>query len=175
MVNKVFLVGFMGSGKTTIGKYIARDMKWDFIDMDDYFVSKYMCSIKDFFAHRGEDEFRKAENEIVNELSQKQNIVVATGGGAPCFYDNMDVMNKSGLTIYISVEPAILANRLKNAKSERPLIADKTDEELLDYIKSKLEEREPFYRKARMITDGESVPFANYRTLIEMFPEDLYL
>jgi shikimate kinase len=86
----------------------------------------------------------------------------------------MEIMNKSGLSIYISVVPEILATRLSKAKSERPLVADKSDSELLDYIKAKLDEREPFYRKARMITDGEAVPFANYRTLIEMFPEDLY-
>jgi shikimate kinase len=174
MVNRVFLVGFMGSGKTTIGKYIARDMGWTFVDMDDYFVQKHNCSIKEYFANEGEESFRKAEHEIVKELSTMDKIVVATGGGAPCYYDNMEIMNKSGLSIYISVVPEILATRLSKAKSERPLVADKSDSELLDYIKAKLDEREPFYRKARMITDGEAVPFANYRTLIEMFPEDLY-
>jgi shikimate kinase len=174
MVNKVFLVGFMGCGKTTIGKYIARDMGWTFIDMDNFFVDKYNCSIKEFFATKGEDEFRKAEHAIVEELCTMENIVVATGGGAPCYYDNMELINKSGLSIYISVEPSILSKRLVNAKSERPLIADKDDSELTEYIKSKLAEREPFYRKARMITDGEAVPFSNYRSLIEMFPEDLY-
>lgn len=174
MVNRVFLIGFMGSGKTTIGKFIARDMGWKFIDMDDYFVQMKGCSVKEFFAREGEEAFRKSEREIVKELCIKENVVIATGGGAPCYYDNIDIMNRAGLTIYISVEPAILAKRLSKAKAERPLIAEKDDSELLNYISAKLAEREPFYRKARMITDGEVVPFSNYRSLIEMFPEDLY-
>lgn len=172
MVKRVFLVGFMGSGKSTIGKYIANDMKWEFIDMDNYFEKKHNCTIKEYFAQYGEDQFRVAENEVVKELSTAENAVIATGGGAPCYYDNMDIMNSAGATIYINVEPEDLANRLSKAKSKRPLLADKSDEELLDYIKSKLGEREEHYRKAKMVVDGEHMPFSAYITLIEMLPEE---
>ncbi|MCQ2202832.1 MAG: shikimate kinase [Bacteroidales bacterium] len=172
MVKRVFLVGFMGSGKSTIGKYIANDMKWEFIDMDNYFEKKHNCTIKEYFAKYGEDQFRVAENEVVKELSTAENAVIATGGGAPCYYDNMDIMNSAGATIYINVEPEDLANRLSKAKSKRPLLADKSDEELLDYIKSKLGEREEHYRKAKMVVDGEHMPFSAYKTLIEMLPEE---
>lgn len=172
MVKRVFLVGFMGSGKSTIGKYIANDMKWEFIDMDNYFEKKHNCTIKEYFAKYGEDQFRVAENEVVKELSTAENAVIATGGGAPCYYDNMDIMNSAGATIYINVEPEDLANRLSKAKSKRPLLANKSDEELLDYIKSKLGEREEHYRKAKMVVDGERMPFSAYKTLIEMLPEE---
>lgn len=172
MVKRVFLVGFMGSGKTTIGKHLAKDMKWQFIDMDDYFEKKHECKIKEFFAKYGEAQFRIAENEVVKELATQENVVVATGGGAPCYYDNMEIMNAAGATIYINVEPRDLAKRLKNAKADRPLLADKSDEELLDYITSKLNERDGHYRKAHMTVDGEHLPFGAYKTLVEMYPED---
>jgi len=172
MINRVFLVGFMGSGKSTIGRYISSDMKWRFIDMDDYFEKKHQCTIKEFFAKHGEDQFRVAENEVVRELTSLENVVIATGGGAPCYYDNMDIMNAAGLTIYIDVQPSDLANRLKKAKANRPLLADKSDDELLQYIESKLAERESHYRKAHMVVDGENLPFSTYKTLIQMFPEE---
>lgn len=172
MVNRVFLIGFMGSGKSTIGRYISSDMKWRFIDMDDYFEQKHQCTIKEFFAKYGEDKFRIAENEVVRELSSATDAVIATGGGAPCYFDNMEIMNKAGLTIYLDVQPSDLANRLKKAKDNRPLLADKTDEQLLSYIESKLAEREQHYRKAHMVVDGEHLPFATYKTLIQMFPEE---
>lgn len=171
MVSRIFLVGFMGCGKSTIGKYIAADLKWQFIDMDAFFEEKHKCTISNYFALFGEDGFRKAENEVVAELSTVQNAVIATGGGAPCFFNNMDIMHNSGLVIYISVEPADLANRLRNAKDSRPLIAQKTDEELLSYITEKLSEREPSYRKAHIIVDGEHLPFSAYKTLINMYNE----
>ena len=172
MVNKVFLIGFMGSGKTTIGRYIAQDMNWEFIDMDSYFEHKHNCTISQFFAEYGEDKFREAEHEVVCELASKQNAVIATGGGAPCYFDNIEVMRRAGLTIYIDVEPSDLAKRLKSAKANRPLLANKTDDELLDYITTKLAEREPYYRKAHMTVDGEHLPFSTYRTLISMFPDE---
>ncbi|MBP5419455.1 MAG: shikimate kinase [Bacteroidales bacterium] len=172
MKNRVFLVGYMGSGKTTIGRYLAHDLGWSFIDMDDYFEQKHQCTIKEYFAQYGEDAFRDAEHAVVEELCSISNAVVATGGGAPCFFDNMDKMVAAGATIYISVEPEILAARLSKAKDKRPLIAEKTDEELLAYIKEKLAEREPFYRKAKLIVDGERLPFSMYKLLVESMPFD---
>lgn len=172
MKNRVFLVGYMGSGKTTIGRYLAHDLGWSFIDMDDYFEQKHQCTIKEYFAKYGEDGFRDAEHAVVEELCSISNAVVATGGGAPCFFDNMDKMVAAGATIYISVEPEILAARLSKAKDKRPLIAEKTDEELLAYIKEKLAEREPFYRKAKLIVDGERLPFSMYKLLVESMPFD---
>ncbi len=171
MTKRIFLVGFMGCGKSTIGKYIAHDLNWDFVDMDSFFEEKHQCTISQYFERYGEDGFRKAENEVVAELSKQNNAIIATGGGAPCFFNNMDIMLSAGLVIYINVEPTDLCHRLRNAKNNRPLLAQKTDDELLSYISSKLSEREPFYRRAHIVVDGEHLPFSAYRTLIELHNE----
>lgn len=169
MVDRVFLVGYMGSGKTTIGRYVAQDLGWRFIDMDDYVESKIGCTISDYFASHGEAAFRKAEAEAVRELVKEDKVVVATGGGSPCFEGNMDVMRHGGLTIYIEVSPANLAKRLAPAKAKRPIIAGKSDDELESFIATQLAGREPFYRKAAMVVDGEALPFAAYKMFIEAF------
>ena len=172
MVKNVFLIGYMGCGKSTIGRYIAKDMGWQFIDMDSLFEQKHNCTISQFFAQHGEEQFRKEESKVVKELAQTTNSVIATGGGAPCFADNMQVMNAAGLTIYISVEPEDLALRLKKAKDNRPLIANKSDDELVGFIQQQLKAREPHYRKAHMVVDGSALPFSAYKLFIETFPED---
>ncbi len=168
-MERVFLIGYMGCGKSTIGRYIAKDMGWRFIDMDDFVEKQIGCSISQFFADKGEDEFRKAEAQALKTLTSEHNAIIATGGGAPCHFDNIDVMRAAGLTIYIKVEPQVLAARLKDAKNQRPLLAGKSDDELLDFISSQLKNREPFYSKAEMSVDGDRLPFSAYKPFIETF------
>ncbi len=168
-MERVFLIGYMGCGKSTIGRYIAKDMGWRFIDMDDFVEKQIGCSISQFFADKGEDEFRKAEAQALKNLASEHNAIIATGGGAPCHFDNIDVMRAAGLTIYIKVEPQVLAARLKDAKNQRPLLAGKSDDELLDFISSQLKSREPFYSKAEMSVDGDRLPFSAYKPFIETF------
>jgi len=168
-MERVFLIGYMGCGKSTIGRYIAKDMGWRFIDMDDFVEKQIGCSISQFFADKGEDEFRKAEAQALKTLASEHNAIIATGGGAPCHFDNIDVMRAAGLTIYIKVEPQVLAARLKDAKNQRPLLAGKSDDELLDFISSQLKSREPFYSKAEMSVDGDRLPFSAYKPFIETF------
>lgn len=168
-MERVFLIGYMGCGKSTIGRYIAKDMGWRFIDMDSYVESQIGCTISQFFADKGEDEFRKAEAQALKNLATEHNVVIATGGGAPCHFDNIDVMRAAGLTIYIKVEPEVLAARLKDAKNQRPLIAGKSDDELLSFISAQLQKREPFYSKAEMSVDGDRLPFSAYKPFIETF------
>ena len=122
-MERVFLIGYMGSGKSTIGRYVAKDMGWRFIDMDDYVERRLGCTISEFFAKHGEEAFRQAEAEALRELAKEPKAIIATGGGAPCHFDNMEVMRAAGLTIYIKVEPGELAARLKGAKTKRPIIA----------------------------------------------------
>lgn len=169
MVDRVFLIGYMGSGKTTIGRYVAKDLGWRFIDMDDYVESRIGCTISDYFARHGEAAFRKAEAEAVRCLVKEEKAVIATGGGSPCFEGNMDVMRRGGLTIYIEVSPANLAGRLMTARAKRPILANKTDEELEAFIAAQLKAREPFYRRAAMVVDGEALPFSAYKMFIEAF------
>ncbi len=169
MVERVFLIGYMGSGKSTIGRYVASDMGWRFIDMDDYVESRIGCTISQYFASHGEPAFREAEAEALAELAKEKNVIVATGGGAPCHHGNVNTMNAAGLTIYINVEPTELAKRLAPARAHRPLIANKTDEELEAFIAEQLKLREPFYRKAMMVVDGAALPFSAYKMFIEAF------
>lgn len=172
MVSRVFLVGFMGCGKSTIGRHLAKDLGWEFIDMDDYIEQQQGCTIKQIFADKGEAAFRQIETTVIEELGQKDNVVIATGGGAPCFGQNAEIMRRSGLMLFISVEPVDLVKRLSKAKANRPLLADKSDAELLQYVTDKLTERMPSYRRAHMIVDGEKWPFSAYASLVSMFPEE---
>lgn len=173
MISRVFLVGFMGCGKTTIGRFIARDMGWQFIDMDDFFEQKHQCTINEYFAQYGENGFRDAEHQVITELCKVEHAIIATGGGAPCFFNNMELMRHSGATIYINVAPEQLTERLIKNSSSRPLLAGKSADEMLIYVKQKLNERETFYRQAHMIVDGENVPFSSYKMFITMFPNDI--
>lgn len=155
-MERVYLIGYMGCGKTTIGKRLAKSLGWDVIDMDSRIESRYRKTIPDIFASEGEESFRKKERFILEELSALENVVVSTGGGAPCFFDNIDVMNSSGLCVYIRMTPEALAARLKNAKANRPLLKDKTEEELTNFIKEQLEKRRAFYEQARYVIDNDN-------------------
>ncbi len=151
---RVYLIGYMGSGKTTVGKSLAKALQYDFIDLDEYFEEKYKISVSDFFARYDEIAFRKIESRIINESKEWSNVVVSTGGGAPCFFDNMQQMNINGITVYLKMSFAALKNRLQNAKRQRPLISGKTDEELEQFIAENLSKREPFYNQAKIIFEG---------------------
>lgn len=147
----IFLIGFMGSGKTTLGKQLASKLGYRFIDMDEVIEKKYQMTVSEIFAKQGEDEFRRAENEVLQELIKRENCVIATGGGAPCFHNNMELMNESGFTVYIKVDPEIIVQRLKVAHTSRPLIKDKSEAEMLEYTQLKLAERSPFYSRSKLV------------------------
>lgn len=154
----IFICGFMGCGKTTQGKKLAKEMGYYFIDLDDYISNKYDNTITDLFQEVGEDEFRKIESISLQEcINDNMKALIATGGGTPCFNNNMDLMKANGKVIYLKMEPEALYNRLFNAKNERPLIKDKANEEMLLYIENLLKVREPFYSKADIITSGVTV------------------
>lgn len=143
----------MGCGKTTTGKRIAKKYGLDFIDLDHYIENRYFKTIPQLFEEKGEDGFRQIEHNMLIEVSEFENAVISTGGGAACFFDNMDIMNKSGETIYLKANPENLFKYLKTATQNRPLLQGKNDEELLQFIKEGLEKREPFYMKAKHIMD----------------------
>ena len=171
-VERVYLIGFMGSGKSTIGRFIGTDIGWKCIDMDHVFEKEHNCTISHFFETHGEQAFREEEGKILQKLSTEKNIIISTGGGTPCHNNNMEIMKSTGLTIYIQVDPEELKKRLSSAKETRPLLSAKKEDELLQYIKTKLSEREPFYNRAHMIVDGVALPFYSYKMLIELFPAE---
>jgi shikimate kinase len=151
---KIFLIGFMGSGKSTIGRKLARFLRYSFIDLDMLIENKAGMSIAEYFSENGEDHFRELERDILQKTEFEPNTVIATGGGAPCYYDNMDWMNRHGKTVYLLMEPKALANRLQNSKTERPLVKGLNGEELVNFIRLKLGSRETFYLESNYIVNG---------------------
>jgi shikimate kinase len=150
----VYLIGFMGSGKTTAGKALASRTGWSFIDLDKKIENHTGKSVPDIFFEHGEEYFRKVESEVLMNLKASENIVVATGGGTPCYNENMEYMINSGITVYLRMTPEKLFKRLEDSRAERPLIRDLKNEELQSFIEQKLAEREKYYLRAAIIIDG---------------------
>lgn len=163
----VFLIGFMGCGKTTHGRKLANFLKVDFIDLDELFEQQN-GTISNYFAVFGEEKFRKAESELLKNTVYPENAIVSTGGGLPIFFDNLDWMKQHGTVIYLQVVPGIIASRLSNAKNERPLLKHKSGEELLQFITQKLVERQPFYLQAHLIADGASLTPRKLAALLKL-------
>jgi shikimate kinase len=152
--NKVYIIGFMGSGKTTTGMKLAGMLGWTFTDLDRSIEEHTGLSIPGIFATHGETWFRKVESEMLRNLSSATNIIVSTGGGAPCYDDNMDYMLETGLTLYLKLTPGQLKSRLSGTNGERPLIKDLGEEGLLSFIEEKLAVREKWYSRAELIFNG---------------------
>ena len=149
----IFLVGYMGCGKSTKAKQLAHRLECPVIDLDAEIVNQSGKTIAEYFEAYGESGFRDYESEMLKTYPYPETCVVATGGGLPCFFDNMDWMNNRGLTIYLQMTPAALVSRLHN-RHKRPLIKDLNDEELFVFIEEKLKERDLFYTKAKLIVDA---------------------
>lgn len=152
---RIFLIGYMGAGKTTLGRAFAREMNLSFIDLDWYIEERYHKTVRQVFEERGESGFRELEKKMLHEAAEFEDVVIATGGGTPCFFDNIDYMNSYGDTVFMDVDIKVLFRRLKIAKQQRPLLAEKTDEELKELIGTALEKRLPFYLKAKYTFNGE--------------------
>lgn len=143
----------MGAGKTTVGKALAKEMGLQFYDLDWYIESRMRKTVPQIFAERGEEGFRLIERNMLHEVAEFENVILSCGGGTPCFFDNMDYMNGQGDVIYLKAEPEVLYKHLLMGKTERPLLKNKTPEELITFIKEQLKLREPFYTKARHVLD----------------------
>ena len=154
-MKRIYLIGYMGSGKTTVGNRLAKKLCFQFVDIDHFIENRYRKTINDIFSEKGEDAFREMEHEALKELSLFENVVISTGGGAPCFYNNMELMNKSGFTVYLKTSPDELAKRLKNGKHQRPLLKDKATEEIFSFITENMAKRDFYYTQAKLILDVE--------------------
>ena len=152
-MRRIILIGYMGSGKTTVGKALSKETGMMFYDLDWYIESRMRRSVSQIFAERGEEGFRQVEYNMLHEVAEFENVIISCGGGTPCFFDNMDYLNQQGDVVYLKATPETLYKHLLMAKVERPLLKGKTKEELLEFIKTQLSTREAFYNKARYHLD----------------------
>lgn len=151
---KIYLIGYMGCGKTYTGRRISDKYGLQFIDLDAYIEKRQFKTIPQLFQERGEEEFRKLERAMLEEVSAMEDVIISTGGGTACFFDNIELMNQTGETIYLQASVDTLFDYLKTAKKGRPLLAQKNDEELYEFINENFKKREPYYLQARHILDS---------------------
>ena len=150
-MTRIILIGYMGAGKTTVGRKLANALGIAFYDLDWYIESRMRKTVKQIFDEGGEESFRRIERNMLHEVAEFEDVVISCGGGTPCFFDNMDYLNRQGETVYLQAEPAVLLQHLKMGKGVRPLLLGKTEEELTEYITAQLGEREKFYLKAKHV------------------------
>lgn len=154
-MTRIILIGYMGSGKTTLGKALSKELGLPFFDLDWYIENRFCRTVSQLFAERGEDGFRQLERAMLHEVAEFENVVIAAGGGTPCFFDNIDYMNRQAQTVYLKTTPEVLFRHLHMGKQKRPLLNGKTDEELRAYIVDSLAHRAPFYEKAGYILNTD--------------------
>ncbi|MDA3907236.1 MAG: shikimate kinase [Bacteroidales bacterium] len=147
---RIYLIGYMGSGKSSMGKKLAARLGYSFLDLDSLIEEEQKQSVSDIFAEKGENAFRSFERLALHQTFEMENIVVSTGGGTPVFFDNMSLMNEKGLCIYLKSDSDVLVNRLLPNQHLRPLIAKLSKEELSVFINEQIKKRSPFYEKAKM-------------------------
>lgn len=147
-MTRIFLIGYMGAGKTTLGRALAAAIGVEFIDLDCYIEERFRKTVSQIFAEKGEEEFRSIERRMLHEVGEFENVIISTGGGTPCFFDNVEYMNAQGTTVFLDVPLERLFIRLSIARSKRPLIKDKNDDELRTFIGEQLQKRLPHYSKA---------------------------
>lgn len=150
---RIILIGFMGAGKTTVGKALAAELGVPFYDLDWFITTRYRRSVSEIFAERGEEGFRDLERRMLHETAEFEDIVLSCGGGTPCFFDNMEYMNSLADTIYLKATPEVLAVHLRMGKGKRPLLEGKSPTELEEYVREMLQNREPYYTQAKHTID----------------------
>ena len=152
-MKRIVLIGYMGSGKTTVGKALAKEIGLPFYDLDWYIENRMRKKVSQIFAERGEEGFRLIEHNMLHEVAEFEDVIISCGGGTPCFFDNMDYLNQQAQVVYLRCEPEVLRQHLLMGKGDRPLLKGKTPEELISYISEQVAYREQFYTKARYTLD----------------------
>lgn len=156
-MNRIYLVGYMGAGKTTAAKRLAHRLGWEHYDTDALFEEKYHISVDDFFHKYDEALFRKLESQILQSTENLENTVISTGGGTPCFNDNMAWMNGHGTTVFLKISPQTAVSRIMLSKKKRPLAAGKTEAELATFVEKHYGARMSFYEQAQHVVKGEDL------------------
>lgn len=163
---RIYLLGYMGCGKSTLGPKLADVLGIPFLDLDDHFEEMYRISINDFFTKYGEKRFRDFEHSLLTELSRQEEFVMATGGGTPCYLGNLDFMNRHGITLYLRLPYTLLAERLEQSQRKRPMLKEFIEGDFRAHIAGHLKEREQFYLQADILLDPMTVGPAEIAELI---------
>ena len=152
-MKSIILLGYMCAGKTTVGRAVAKKLGCTFYDLDWYIEERFHTKVARIFAEEGEARFRDLERRMLHAAAEFENVVLACGGGTPCFFDNMDYMNSVGHTFYMKASVQTLCDHIGMSRGERPLLKGKSSEELKEFVAAQLAEREPFYSQAQEIID----------------------
>lgn len=167
-MTRIILIGYMGAGKTTIGKALAKELDVTFYDLDWYIETRMRRTIKQIFDEKGEDGFRRIEHNMLHEVAEFEDVVVSCGGGTPCFYDNIDYMNAQAQVVYLKASPEVLYEHLQMGRRVRPLLLGKSPEEVRTFIVEQLAKREEFYTKANYTLNVDLLDnFKKIQTTIE--------
>lgn len=159
---RVFLIGFMGSGKTHWGRTLAAQLKIPFFDLDEIIIGKENKTVAEIFAACGEEYFRMLEKETLEVLIEEHpSMVLSCGGGTPCFFNNIDTMKNDGIVVWLNTHIDVILQRLMREKSKRPLLKEIADREMKNYIIKKLNERRMYYEQADVILDNEDTITTN--------------
>ena len=152
-MKSIIIIGYMGSGKTTVGHALSQELGLPFYDLDWYIETRMHRTVKQIFDEKGEEGFRKIEHNLLHEVAEFEDVIISCGGGTPCFFDNIDYINRQGETVYLKCTTDVLYKHLKMGKTVRPLLLNKTPDEVKTFIEAQLKQREPFYAKAKHIVD----------------------
>lgn len=152
-MKRIIIIGYMGSGKTTVGHTLSQELGLPFYDLDWYIETRMHRTVKQIFDEKGEEGFRKIEHNLLHEVAEFEDVIISCGGGTPCFFDNIDYINRQGETVYLKCTTDVLYKHLKMGKTVRPLLLNKTPDEVKTFIEAQLKQREPFYAKAKHIVD----------------------
>lgn len=156
-MNKIYLVGYMGAGKTTAARRLASRLGWQVADTDAMFEEKYKISVCDFFNKYDEPLYRKLESEVLKSTEAMENTVISTGGGTACYFDNMEWMNRHGVTVFLHISEKAVVDRLLHAKRKRPLAEGKSEAELTEFVRQHYTSRLPFYEQAKITVKSENL------------------
>ena len=154
-MDRIYIVGYMGAGKTTAARRLAQRLGWEVVDTDALFEEKYKISVNDFFNKYDEPLYRKLESEVLKSTESLENVVVSTGGGTACYFDNMEWMNQHGLTVFLRISPKAAVDRVIHSRHKRPLVEGKSEDELIEFVNSHYASRLPFYELAQITVKSE--------------------
>jgi shikimate kinase len=158
MTTNIFLIGMPSSGKSTLGRQIAKTLGYDFVDLDTRIETSEGKKVFEIFALNGEEHYRKIENQQLKKILKDDKVVVATGGGTPCFHDGMEYIKDNGISIFLDVKPPMLVERMRaSKKNERPLF-DLESKDLLESVTAKYNDRILIYQKADITVEGDTDP-----------------